>query len=246
MSEAMTDIIDRRLVLAWFKDAEVQQLAVDVGLAGPVRQDATDYVYVVEANVAPTSKYNLVIERSSSLVVKLDEAGDALSSVRLDWQNDAGRPGEPYVSLREFSFNQEGLYGAYVRLLVPRESELIAVNGRASDEIRGPERVSEEAGRAAFANALLIPPGESTLTYLWTTPEAAVPTDSGWEYRLVLQKQPGAAPEPLRIRIDLPDGATVVEASPGGVVTGDQVVFEATLIRDLEIMLRYELADGDA
>ena len=73
--------------------------------------------------MSPTSKYNLVVDRSDALVVKLDEEGDALDSLRLDWQNDAGKDGEPYRSLRSFSNNEEGWYGAYVRVLTPAGSE---------------------------------------------------------------------------------------------------------------------------
>ena len=34
--------------------------------------DPGDYLYVVESNVAPTSKYNIVVDRSDSVVVQLD------------------------------------------------------------------------------------------------------------------------------------------------------------------------------
>jgi hypothetical protein len=69
-------------------------------------------------------------------------------------------------------------------------------------------------------------------------------TDEGWEYRLVIQKQPGARAEPLTIRIDLPEGASVIEATEGAVVEGDRVRYETTLVTDLELRVRYELAGG--
>ena len=109
----------------------------------------------------------------------------------------------------------------------------------------GVGRIGEEAGRTSFANYLLIPPGKATLTYAWLVPDAAVLTDGGWEYRLVVQKQPGARAEPLTVRIDLPTGASVIEASEGAVVDGDRVLYETTLVSDLELRVLYELPGGE-
>ena len=225
----------------WFADDAAQQMAMGSGWAGPVRQDGGDYVYVAEANVAPTSKYNLVVDRSDSLVVRLDASGGALSSLRLDWQNDAGKRGEPYRSLREFSQNTDGWYGSFVRLLTPADSELLTATGQASDEVRGAELVEEEAGRAVFGTYLFMPPGGSTLTWLWANPEAATSGDDGWAYDLVIQKQPGARAVPLSIRIDLPDGATVTDAPPDAVVEDGRVSVERSLDRDQVVRVRYDL-----
>ena len=129
--------------------------------------------------------------------MKLSDDGEALDSLRLDWQNRAADPGEPYRSLREFSENEEGWYGAYLRLLLPQASELVTASGEAAESIRGSQSLPDEAGRAVLGNYLFMPPGESTMSYLWSSPGAAVMTDDGWEYRLLVQKQPGARPEPL-------------------------------------------------
>jgi len=241
MLEAANDIGSQHLALAWFVDPEAESIAKRAGWDGSVATGPGDYLYVVEANMAPTSKYNLVIQRESSLVVGLRPDGSAVNSLRLNWQNDAGERGEPYRSLREYSNNQDGWYGAYVRALVPAGSDLITASGMASDQIDGAETVGEEAGRAVFGNYLLMPPGPSTLTYLWTVPDAAVQTETGWEYRLDVQKQPGARAEHLTVRVDLPPGADVTEVSDGGVVEGGRVVLDTTLTTDLEFLVRYTL-----
>lgn len=241
MLRALDEMGRQEMVLAWFRDPEAQAVVELAGWDGRVRDDAGDYVYVVEANMAPTSKYNLVVERSRSLHVDLARDGSALSSIRLDWRNHAARPGEPYASLREFSTDQDGVYGAHVRLLVPAESELITASGEGSEEIRGPESVGVESGRAVFANYLLMPPGESRLTYLWSNPAAAVETAEGWEYVLTLQRQPGARPEPVSVRVDLPDGARVIETSEGAAVEEASVAFDLRLETDERIRVRYTL-----
>ena len=245
MVEALEDIGRQKMAMIWLADDEAQQVVLDNGWAGQVSQDPGDYLYVVESNVAPPSKYNLVVDRADSLVVKLDEEGAALNSLRLDWQNDAGKEGDRYQSLREFSDNEDGWYGAYIRVLVPTGGELVNARGESFLPIRDVDRVTEEAGRQSYGNYVLMEPGKSTLSYLWSVPEVAVPTDAGWEYRLVIQKQPGARPSPLTVRVDLPDGATVLETSEGAVIDGDRVRLEADLDRDLELVVRYELPPAE-
>ena len=98
--EALADIGRERMAVAWFDDDDVPTADRRERLVRAVRQEPGDYVYVVESNMAPTSKYNLVVDRSDSLTVKVDEDGDALNSLRMDWQNRAGERGEPYRSLR--------------------------------------------------------------------------------------------------------------------------------------------------
>jgi hypothetical protein len=240
--EAIEDIGARDLALAWLADEDAQQLVEDADWDGHVRQDAGDYVFVVESNVAPTSKYNLVVDRTDSLVVKLDEAGDALSSLRLDWQNAADQEGQPYRSLREFSTDEAGAYGSWVRVLVPEGSELVTASGVADVELRGPDRIDTESGRALFGNYLYMLPGASSLTYLWSNPGVAVKTDQGWVYELVVQNQPGARSVPLSVRVDLPTGAVVSEISDGAVFDGEQVRLEANLDQDVELRVVYELA----
>ena len=66
-------------------------------------------------------------------------------------------------------------------------------------------------------------------------------TEDGWEYHLTLQRQPGARPEAVSVRIDLPDGATVTEASDGAVIEGERVVFETTMTTDIELRVLYAL-----
>jgi hypothetical protein len=241
MADALLDIGNQKLAIAWFKDAAAQRLAQDGGWGGAVRQTPGDYVYALEANMAPTSKYNLVVDREASFVAKLDDQGNALDSLRLDWQNDAGDAGEPYASLRAFSNNEEGWYGAYLRLLVPQGSELVTASGAASDEVRGSDVLADDAGRTVFGNYLFMPPGESRLSYLWTSPGAATRDGDAWEYRLTVQKQPGARPEPWSFRVDLPDGAQVLEAPGGAEVDDTRVRFESVLDRDMEFLVRYTL-----
>jgi Protein of unknown function (DUF4012) len=241
MADALLDIGTQKLAVAWFEDDAAERLVLEGGWGGEVCQGGGDYVYALEANMAPTSKYNLVVDREASFVAKLDDSGGSLDSLRLDWQNDAGEPGQPYAALRDFSNNEDGWYGAYLRLLVPSGSQLVTASGQASDDIRGSDVLADDTGRAVFGNYLFMPPGGSTLSYLWTVPDAATSDGEAWEYRLAVQKQPGARPEPWSFRVDLPAGAKVLETPTGALVEDGRVRFEAQLDRDLEFVVRYTL-----
>jgi len=241
---ALEDVGRQRSALVWLADEGAQGMVEDAGWDGRVRQDDGDYVYVVESNVAPTSKYNLVVDRTDSLSVTLDDSGTATNQLRLDWQNNAGEPGEPYASLRGFSISEEGWYGAYLRVLTPEGSKLLSAKGAASERIRGAERVGAEAGRSVFGNDLLMPPGPSKLTYRWRVPDAAVPTEDGWVYELVVQKQPGARPVPYAIEVTLPDGAVITDLPEGATADDGTVRVQADLSSDLELRISYDLPEA--
>jgi hypothetical protein len=240
--QQMQDVGEERLAMAWFADPDAQALMERIGWDGKVRQDAGDYVYAIDSNVAPTSKYNLVVERRSLLNVELGPEGRAVSTLRLDWQNDAGKEGDPYDFLRTASTSQEGMYGDWLRVLLPADAELLGAAGQAQVPISGAEEITTEAGRASVGNFLLIPPGAASMTYQWTTPGVATLQDDGtWLYRLTIQKQPAHAPEPLTLRVALPEGAEVIAATEGFTVDGGRLAWSSTLTRDLELEIRYRV-----
>lgn len=239
--DAFVDMSNRRLMLAWFKDPAAQSLVAGGPMGGAVSQGADDYLYVVEANLAPTSKYNLVVDRRDTLDVTLAANGDATSQLRLDWQNNALTPGEPYASIRSYSESKSGLYGAYVRVMTPAASELVSAFGSASDPIDAAEEVSSEAGRNVFGNFLLIEPGTADLSYTWTTPGLATETDGVWTYLLTIQKQPGLRPMPVTVSVVLPTGATVDSVSDGATAADGKVTFGTTLSEDARLEIRYRL-----
>ncbi len=142
---------------------------------GPGRSDRTpgDYVFAVDANQAPASKYNLAVTRATDLEVWIDANGDAEHALRLTYHNDAGKAGEPYASLREWSTNPDGTYATYTRVLAAPQSQILDVTGGSLVPLTAPETISEEAGRTVFANYIVVPPGNTPLSYRWVSPYAA-------------------------------------------------------------------------
>lgn len=230
-----------RLVTVWFEDPTLQAAVEGTPWAGEVRQDPADYLLVVDANQAPTSKYNLAVTRSMDLDVRLDAEGGARSTLTLTYQNDAGKAGEPYGSLREWSTQPDGILATYLRVLTPRGSEIETVDGGGLLPVSAPETIDQEAGRNAFANFLVLPTGETKVCYQWTTPAVVTsPALGSYEYRLTIQKQPGMGPEPTVVRVHLPDGAEVISMPDGSTVAQGIINIQTTLERDYVLGIGFE------
>ncbi len=227
-----------RLLLAWFKDPAAQQLVVDSGFDGAVRQDPGDYVYPVDSNVAPTSKLNAVTTRSLDLQVQIDEYGNAVDHLRIQWANEIeSDAGSPYRALP--IVGDLRILGMYFRLLVPERSRVDEVSGGSYAPLSDPAVVEDANGRTVIANYLKIPPGRTTLTYAWTSPYASDADETGGTYRLTIQKQPGLLPGPLTLTIRAPEGFRITDASPDLTVVGDTATLETTFDQDLTVELRY-------
>lgn len=239
MAQQLEVIGRERQVMAWFRDPDVQTLMDRLGWSGRVRQDPGDYLLAVDANVAPSGKLNLVVDRATTLDVVLDTDGTATSTLRLDWRNDAGRDGEPYRFLREASLSPEGIYGAWVRVLVPEAAELVDASGSGVLPVSGVEQVGTEAGRTFFGNYLMIRPGAADLTYRWRTPGVVLADGEAQVYRLTIQKQPGMRAEAVTVRVTLPDGAQPVGAGDGATVSGSTLTWGFDLTEDRVIEVRY-------
>ncbi len=239
----------QRLLQAWFRDPAAQALVDRDGWSGSVRTDAGDYVYPVDANVAPVSKLNYVTTRSIDLAVQVDEVGNARSTMSLAWEN--GIDTAEGAPLRAIKDNMGSLHdlGLFERVLVPARSRLEQVSGGSYQELTGPTIDTESDGRHVFGNYLRVPPGRTTLQYAWTAPYVADITDAAdgglasGEYRLVIQKQPGLQPGPLSVSIAVPDGMTITGASRGVVVSGSTARLELLEFdQDVELSVSFASA----
>jgi hypothetical protein len=244
---AFQDISNQRLMQVWLKNAPAESLVEGGPLGGELLQPLGDYLYVVEGNVAPPSKYNLVVKRADVLSVVLGADGTADETLRLLWENDAMKAGEPYASIREYSTSHDGLYGTYTRVVTNGSTDLLNAVGQASDPISGAETIDQELGRNVFGNYLLIDggtatqPGTANLTYEWTAPNAATQINGEWVYDLTIQRQPAIGPKAVTVNVTLPPGATVSSMSPGATADGGVVTFQTPLQTDQHLRIAYTL-----
>ena len=88
--------------------------------------------------------------------------------------------------------------------------------------VSGVESEDAEAGRLAWGNYLLIPPGTAWLADEWTTPSVVLTEGVDRVYRLTIQKQPGQGPEPSNVDIQVPAGSRIISTSPGHAGDGER------------------------
>ena len=229
----------QRLLLAWFKNPDDQELVARGAVDGAVRQDPGDYVYPVDSNVAPASKLNAITTRSLRLEVAIDQFGNARNTLDVTWENLIDRPvGKPYRELP--TIEDRRTLGMYFRLLAPERSRVEAVSGGSFAKLTAPAAVEEETGRTVIGTYLRLPPGSASLRYVWISPYAADANETGGLYRLTIQKQPGLLPGPLTLIIRVPEGFRITNASEGLTVAGRTATLQTTFSQDIELGLRYE------
>ena len=226
------------LFLAWFLDPADQALAVRSGFAGAIRSDSGDYVYPVDTNVAPATKLDYLVTRSWDLDVQIDAVGNAQNRLEVTWNNGVEEP--EWEAYRAMSNVGGELLGAYFRLLVPERSRVEEVVGGGLAPVTAPATVESEAGRMVIGTYLKIPPGSTSLGHAWTSPYAADADETGGEYRLTIQKQPGMRPGPLSLRIRVPEGYRISAASRELTVDGATATLATTFAEDIVVALRYE------
>jgi hypothetical protein len=228
---------DERLLLAWFRDPTAEAFVADGGFGGAVRQDAGDFVYPVESNVAPPTKLNAWTTTAMDLSVQIDAVGNAQNTLAVTWENRVDTPdGAAYRAMTNVGGH---ILGMYFRILVPQRSRIEAVSGGSLTPVTDPAVVEDEAGRTAIGTYLKIPPGQTTLIDTWTSPYAADVTATGGTYRLTIQAQPGLLPGPFALTIRVPEGYRITAASPGLTVSGPAATLTTTLNRDVVVGIQY-------
>ena len=240
--DALNLIRTERRAAVWVTDDQGQALVAESGWDGSVRQDEGDFVMPVDTDVAPASKYAIAIDRFLRLDISIDSLGNADTTATQAWVSHVGEGGSLDATLRHAS--NSDIYGTFYRLLVPQRSRLVAASGGAYVPITDPETIESEAGRTAFGNYLMVPPGHAELVYRWISPYAASMEADGVTglYRLTVQKQMGTIDDALFVTISLPPGARVLSSTPGLTVDGGTVTIATRLVADVQLEVMYTLA----
>jgi hypothetical protein len=237
--DTLEEVGDSKDLLIYLNDANEQRLVGEMGWDGGLRDGPGDYLMVVDASVNST-KLNIAIEQSLRLDVTLDELGNARHEVTLGYVNNLPRwqEGRDPELVRRLMLG--GTYGGYVRLLTPPESRLVAATERGRSI--GVEEISEEDGKTVFGRFFALPSGQDkALQFEYVSPTIVDVAPGYWEYRLFIQKQPGAAPMPLQVSFSLPQGGRALSLEVDGKSQGPVSELTLDLRRDAELVLRFEV-----
>jgi hypothetical protein len=238
--DALEELGDGKDLLIYLSRDDEQRLVREMGWDGGLRDASGDYMMVVDASVNST-KLNIAIEQSLRLEVALDELGNARHWVTLAYVNHLPiwQEGRDPELVRRLMLG--GTYGGYVRLLAPSESRIVSVSEQGRSI--GLEELSEEGGKTVFGRFFALPSGqEKALQFEYVTPTVVEVGPDYWEYRLLLQKQPGAAPMPLQLDVSLPKGAQLRSLDVNGEEREPALKLNLDLRQDAELVLRFEVA----
>ena len=238
LAERIADLAAAKQLFVYASDAQLQALLDDLGWSGRVRSSGGDYLMVVDTSVHST-KLNLVLEQSLDMAVRLKENGDAGHRVAVRYKNALPQWAD---GKSEYLVSQMlgGLYGGYVRLLVPEQS--LSQGVYRDGVVSGLEEVAVEAGRASFGSYFALPAGEvASLAFQYLTPAVLQACEPNCEYRLLLQKQSGTRAMPVAVTLHVPPGAKVIGLTlDGEALPRDSLVIRTDLSRDRELVLTFK------
>ncbi|NQV00634.1 MAG: DUF4012 domain-containing protein [Parcubacteria group bacterium] len=172
--------LDKKNVLVFFKDAELQGTMVKFEWAGLVNQsEQDDYLMINEANLAS--------KKSSAFVKRQIEYSVDLTGTR------------PLVNLKiKFThkggdkdwFNDD--YRSYLRIYAPKGSWFLKAKG-----VENGTKFLDELNKTVFGNLIIVPTGqEKTIEFTYLLPERIEQKD---DYSILVQKQSGIDNIPFKL-----------------------------------------------
>lgn len=251
---AVRTALDERHLLLYFEDPQLAQLVHEAGWDGAMRSFPADYLMVADANMG-FNKATAVVRQQIEYSVSLGEVPE--SRVTLTYTHLGEPLDEPcrhealYDSfVAGYSDLVNRCYWDYVRVFPAGGAQLLGgthhpLSGEfltSRHDWPGEVVVTQEPDdRLSLANLFLLDRGASQEVAFWyrLPPSAVSVVGDRWQYRLLVQKQPGTVGHALRVVVQLPAGAKLLATAPAASRSGDRLTFELALTTDQEIAVEW-------
>lgn len=195
------EALDRKDILLYFYNDKIENLLLLANWGGQVRETSGDYLYINNSNQGGM-KSSLNISQTVDLESSIIEPGSIIDNLTIT-RTHLGNGVWPDAD-----------NGNYMRILVPDKSRLISVSLDGKDVLSEVE-ITSEADRIAFG--LWVTTNVGSTKILKVKYQIPFTFKNEKDYSLLLQKQPGALPDNLKITIN------------------NQVKYNGILSKDLEI-----------
>ncbi len=180
------DVLDRKEILVYTSDPQLQSFIESKEWAGLLRQEKTDFIGVFDANLGAL-KTDRLVERKHEYTLIQDDNGTWKGRITIRYKNNG------------FFDYRTTRYRTYTRIYTPLGSELLSSSGfveedKSSNYIR--PTVYEEFDKTVFAGFVSVEPGQerfATIEYqlpAWLSEKIKREN----KYSLLIQKQSGVAP----------------------------------------------------
>ncbi|GEM_PF-1944044 len=221
---------------------------------GAVQQVDHDYLMVVDSMLPGHTRP--VVVRHIQYEASLGVHADTQATLLLSYQHTGTQP-DP--TCRQTDTTPTGCFFDYVRVYVPvlaanidvppipapEGSELLRWGYEPADTLSiigapqaGTERLTEIGGYV-----MVEPQATVTLPIRYVLPSRLLHDlgNNTYEYRLLIQRQPGMPDEPVTVMVELPEGSALASTSPGPVARdGRWLKFTVTLSSDQLITVQFQ------
>ncbi len=176
---AVVSSLQEKDLLLYFENISTQEAVEKVNFAGRIYQYDSDFLHINESNLGG-AKSNIYIKEKVKQEIKRDK-DITIKKVTIEYKYP--RKMDNCSLERKGGLCLAGIYRDWIRLYVPKGSKIIAANGS-----EAPLETYDELGKTVFEGFLTVRP-EGTAKF---EIEYSLPIEFSKEYKLLVQKQPGA------------------------------------------------------
>ncbi len=230
LGRAFYQSLESKDLLIFLNNQEAAKILADLSWDGGLRnvncliekgKCLVDYLMIVESNYG-VNKANYFVKRNLTHQVKFSSTGEVEEVLRIDYHNQSQSEVFP-----------AGDYKNYLRILTPLETMLrrVVIDGKEIDEDKIDK--TEEKGKSSFGLLVEVPIQTKKTVEISYQLADKLPADSGNQYLLYLQKQPGIEDKIFNLWLVPPSGTIVVSTHPEASLASGLVIFTPQFNQDL-------------
>lgn len=170
--ETIARLSNHKHIMFFAHDTKLQQALSKLDWTGEIKQFDGDYFHINDSNFAG-GKSNLYVEQTVTQDITTQKDGTVKKKLTIEYKNP-----------QAFNTWLNGINRDYVRVYVPKGSELISSKGSEVEVTT----IEDDLGKTVFEAFIQVRPQNSRKLEM----EFSVPYDPKGEYKLMVQKQPGA------------------------------------------------------
>jgi hypothetical protein len=257
LAQAIRWLLNEKHLLIYMEHPDVAAMLAEMNWDGAMPGEQTegiqDFLMVLDTNMG-YNKTNRRVKETITYQVDLRPASpEAALTLVYTHTSTADYPCQQDLA---YEPNYERLtnlcYWDYLRIYIPQDSDFrnatripvpdeMLVTGEGTSGEVTVQQAEEGPWATLGVMGVLAPSTIQTRYFSWTLPQDVVEWQNGeGSYSLRVQKQPGTIGHPLTVRIQLPEGSVLVDATPQPTVaTQDWVIYRAALVYDREFNLHF-------
>jgi len=231
--EILGELANEKHMLLYSTDSELQDKIITAGWGGQIKEADDDFIGVFDANLA-SLKTDAVVKRALSYKLEQNEKDEIIATTVLKYENRA----------KEFDW-RTSRYRNYLRLLVPKGSELIESQGAMYNDRttrKGSVDVAEDLNKTVFGTFVAIEPKETREVMIkYKLPNYIGDKIKNGEYNLLIQKQPGVDTRDLNLELKFSDKIQSVEWLDNGYkIDNNTLTVQNSLIHDRALKIKFK------